>query len=134
VQGVRDRLLGVADELYARVGTGVAGLPLASRPGINAARLLYAAIGHEARRGGVASLARRASVPRGVRALLLVRAAVTLRPRTGLRDAPPLPANEPLLAAVAAHPGRPVLPSRAEFVIDLFERLGRAEGIGERAA
>ena len=48
------RLLDAADALYRRVDAGVARLPLACRPGINAARFLYAEIGHEVARSGFA--------------------------------------------------------------------------------
>ncbi|MEO8280203.1 MAG: phytoene/squalene synthase family protein, partial [Ideonella sp.] len=47
---VVQRLLDAADELYQRADGGVARLPLACRPGINAARFMYAAIGHEVAR------------------------------------------------------------------------------------
>ncbi|MDC6171039.1 phytoene/squalene synthase family protein, partial [Paucibacter sp. XJ19-41] len=60
--GVMQRLLASADELYARAASGVASLPMACRPGINAARLLYAEIGHEVARAGGDSVSRRAVV------------------------------------------------------------------------
>ena len=44
------RLLDAAQVLYDRVDAGVAQLPLSCRPGINAARYLYAEIGHEVAR------------------------------------------------------------------------------------
>ena len=43
----RDRLLAAADVLYARSEAGIGGLPLACRPAIRAARLIYAEIGAE---------------------------------------------------------------------------------------
>jgi phytoene/squalene synthetase len=59
------RLLDEADRaVRPRVGSGVAELPLACRPGINAARYLYAEIGHEVARRGLDPLAGRAVVSR----------------------------------------------------------------------
>ena len=51
------RLLREADLLYERAGVGIAGLPLGSRPGIYAARFLYAGIGREIERRGLDSVA-----------------------------------------------------------------------------
>lgn len=59
---VVQRLLAAADALYARVGSGVAQLPLACRPGINAARFLYADIGRQVQRAGCDSKIGRAHV------------------------------------------------------------------------
>jgi len=72
--GVVQRVLDAAGALYARVDAGVARLPLACRPGINAARFLYAEIGHEVARQGLDSVARRARVPAARKAWLLLRA------------------------------------------------------------
>lgn len=127
-EAVVRRLLDEADRLYARVGAGVACLPLDCRPGINAARRLYAAIGHEVRRAGGDGVSRRARVP-GRRKLWLLAGAV-LSPwpsRCGLQ-APVLPANQPLVDAVLAQPAqRPI--GAGEFVVELFTRLARAEGV-----
>jgi phytoene synthase len=46
------RLLREADGLYLRAEAGIAALPVACRPGIYAARLIYAGIGGAVRRGG----------------------------------------------------------------------------------
>lgn len=134
--GVVQRLLDAADTLYARAAAGVACLPLACRPGINAARLMYAAVGHEVARAGCDSVSRRAVVPRRRKQQLLLRAAVNLWPRQTLLLAPPLPANRPLLAAVAATPA-PGAGRKIDFVIGLFDRLGRQDreaGLGRGAA
>ena len=74
------RLLAEADRLYARAAAGVGSLPLDCRPGINAARLLYAGIGHEVRRVGGDGVRQRARVPGWRKALLLARAALGLWP------------------------------------------------------
>lgn len=130
-------LLGAADALYARAGAGVARLPLSCRPGINAARHLYAAIGHEVVRAGGDSVSRRARVPRGRKLWLLSGAVLQLWPRSRALRAPALPANQPLLDAVAAMPlpgNAATTPERlshpdgsAAWVLSLFERLERQD-------
>lgn len=129
---VTRRLLRHADALYARVGAGVARLPLACRPSINAARYLYAAIGHEVERRGLDSVSARAVVPRRRKALLLARALVALAPSARAGAAPPLPATRFLVDAAAS--ARPPVPlDGAAWVIDLFERLERRDRL-QRAA
>lgn len=133
---VVQRLLDAAELLYARAAAGVASLPLACRPGINAARLLYAAVGHDVARSRFDSVSRRAVVPGYRKAGLLMAAAVSLRPSRRLLQAPVLPACEPLLAAVAGMPA-PARAAGAEVVIDLFTRLAREDrqaAWGRRAA
>ncbi len=126
VDAVVMRLLAEADRLYARASAGVACLPLGCRPGINAARLLYAGIGHEVRRAGGDGVRQRARVPGWRKALLLARAAAGLWPSDLALGAPALAANQPLLDAVAAMP-HPTPPGAAEFVVDLFTRLARSD-------
>lgn len=132
------RLLGEADRLYARVGSGIAELPASCRPGINAARHLYAAIGHEVARQGFDGVSRRAVVPRRRKARLLATAAVgALWPALGPRAAaePSLTATRFLVeAGAAARPERLHGPSarwnpgaRAVWTIELFERLERRD-------
>ncbi|WP_162910227.1 phytoene/squalene synthase family protein [Azohydromonas sediminis] len=124
------RLLAQADALYRRVDGGVARLPLPCRPGINAARRLYAAIGHEVRRRGPQAWHSRAVVPASRKAWLLAQAVVQLWPR-GAGTAPPLPANRHLVHAAASAPppldDRPAVLDRTAWVIDLFDRLERQE-------
>ncbi|KQW42015.1 MULTISPECIES: phytoene/squalene synthase family protein [unclassified Roseateles] len=134
--GVVQRLLDAADALYARAASGVASLPLACRPGINAARLLYAAVGHEVTRAGCDSVSRRAVVPRRRKQRLLFQAAISLWPAQARLHAPPLRANRPLLAAVAATPAAAPV-RKVDFVIGLFDRLGRQDrqaGMGRSVA
>jgi phytoene synthase len=129
---VIERLLGAADALYAHAAAGIAHLPLACRPGIHAARLLYAEIGHELRRRGLDSVSYRAHVG-GVRKARLLGVALraAAAARTALPYAPleqarflidavtsmpqPAPAHAPVAAA------RPQ--SNAEWLIELFQRL-----------
>jgi phytoene synthase len=135
---VVQRLLREADALYARVDAGVAGLPLACRPGINAARFLYAQIGLEVERRGLNAVDARAVVSRRRKALGVLRALLTLAPRRTAAALPPLVATTFLVDAVAR--SSPVvwpaatpraawwnLVQRAVGVVELFERLERDE-------
>ncbi len=133
---VVQRLLDAADVLYRRVDAGVAQLPFRCRPGINAARFLYADIGHEVARRGLDSVAARAAVSGSRKAALLLRALLALRPARSATPLPALPANGFLVdAAVAASRGLPSdaaptggsLGGRNLWVIDLFEQLERRE-------
>ena len=124
------RVLAAADELYARVDAGVAQLPASCRPGINAARFLYAEIGHEVARRGGDSVTQRAVVPGRRKAWLLFKALVS-RPGPGAR-LPALPATRylvesALLSQPAARRAAP-LPwwrpaQRVAGIIDLFEEV-----------
>jgi phytoene synthase len=118
------RLVAAADHLYERAGSGVALLPLDCRPGIQAARKLYAAIGHEVARRGGDSMQRRAVVPPARKALLLARAMVSPWPAAVGASAPPLAATRVLVDAAA----RDDAPQGAvDFVVGLFERLERRD-------
>ena len=118
-------LVALADQLYARAAAGIALLPLDCRPGIQAARLLYAEIGHEALRHGGDALARRAVVPPARKAVLLARALSSPWPSAALADAAPLAATRALVEAAARAPIASQGP--ADFVLDLFERLERRD-------
>jgi len=134
---VVERLLLAADGLYRRVGAGVAQLPLSCRPGINAARFLYEAIGNKVRTAGCDSIASRAVVPASRKLGLLLRALTTLVPSRDGAAAPPLAANRFLVDAVvlstpealpvrepsAGRKGSPT--DRLVWVIELFDRLER---------
>ena len=139
------RLLRAADALYKRVDAGVAELPLACRPGINAARYLYAGIGHQVQRSGLDSVSRRAVVPASRKAWLLARAMVRVFPARASVDAPPLAATAFLVDAVtatsprAAHaplaaPSRRGVNDSVIWVIDLFERLERRDQMQRSAS
>lgn len=62
IASIVDRLLRAADALYLQAGDGIAALPRGCRPGMHAARLLYAEIGHEVRRRKLNSVSSRAIV------------------------------------------------------------------------
>lgn len=126
------RLLEAADDLYRRVGDGVADLPLACRPGINAARFLYADIGHEVARRGFDSVSQRARVSRPRKARLLAQAMLALWPARAEVPPPCLPAHRFLIEAAATAPSRRApapwqLVRRFVRVIELFESLERRE-------
>ncbi len=145
IGAVVKRLLQAADALYQRVDDGVALLPLSCQPGINAARFLYAEIGHQVERQGLDSVSRRAVVPRPRKAWLLAKALTCGRMTSGGNTVPPLPANCFLVDAVSAADvtteGSSPSPStgwwrlsrrlddRVVWVINLFERLERAEHV-----
>jgi 15-cis-phytoene synthase len=133
---VVQRLLAQARALYAQAGAGVGQLPLACRPGINAARWLYAAIGDEVARAGGDSVTRRASVPGHRQALMLLAAWCCPCPDARALQAPVLPANRPLLEAVAAWPVQP-LPAddgAVGVVVDLFQRLAQRDRLHRTSA
>lgn len=137
---VVQRLLNVGDEIYERVGAGVAILPANCRPGINAARFLYAEIGREVERAGCDSVSRRATVPAMRKASLLARALATTAISTG-SQIPPLTQCQFLVDAVtknggisstsaprvAARQSSWTLNDRAGWLMELFERLERLE-------
>jgi phytoene synthase len=131
------RLLVAADGLYERSTAGIAGLPLACRPGIYAARSLYAEIGREIERRGCDSISSRAVVSSSRKAILLARSIAALATTNRSRDVAPLAEAQYLVDAVAAGPlPRPphgetrnsgiVAPEgRVVWLIDLFEQLER---------
>jgi phytoene synthase len=129
------RLLDAADVLYRRVDDGVARLPLACRPGINAARFMYAAIGHEVARRGLDSVNSRARVSGRRKAWLLLRAVAHLAPAAASRPLPPLGANRFLVEASATFAAVPTIAARPRLglterivrTLELFERLERRD-------
>jgi phytoene synthase len=130
LESVVRRLLAQADALYARAAAGVAALPLACRPGINAARLLYAAIGREVARDVPLSLVRRTVVPARRRAWLLARAVASPWPGARGLHAPPLAANDAMVRAAAGDVGQEA--HGAAFVVDLFTRLAQRDQLARR--
>ncbi|MEO7940644.1 MAG: squalene/phytoene synthase family protein, partial [Burkholderiaceae bacterium] len=138
IAGVVRRLLDAAAVLYRRVDAGVAQLPVSCRPGINAARYLYAEIGHEVARRGFDSVSQRARVSRARKSWLLACSGLQLVPSVTAQTAPPLDATRFLIdACSAATPSmqratlsRPAwwnVTGRVVSVLDLFERLERLD-------
>jgi phytoene synthase len=132
------QLLARADTLYVRAGSGVRRLPTLCRPGIGAARLLYAEIGHEVARRGGDSIAGRAVVPPARKLALLGRSMAEAVIPWRLSAEPALPEAAFLIDAVAAArpPAVKAAPSgtgvegQLIWVLDLFERLAQREQIG----
>jgi phytoene synthase len=131
------RLLDAADALYQRAGDGVARLPLGCRPGINAARFMYAAIGHEVARRGLDSVSARARVSGSRKAWLLLRSLVQLTPATAAQPLPPLAATRFLVdAALASSPRVDVVARRGivERLVWTAELFARQEQRQQQAA
>lgn len=111
---VTKRLLAQADRLYQRAEAGVAALPFGCRPGIFAARHIYAGIGTAVARNGHDSITRRARTGSarklGWLALSVARTASTVvLPRAAVLHAAPVPEVAFLVAAAArahTHKGR----------------------------
>lgn len=130
IASVVDRVLCKADELYRRADTGIGQLPLACRPGVNAARTLYSAIGGEIRRRGLDSVSGRAFVPPTRKVLNLGHSLGSLLVQARRVDESPLVEVRHLIDAAMAAPVPRVaqgFDSRIVWVIDLFERLERRE-------
>lgn len=100
------RLLREADRLYYRSEPGIALLPFSVRPGIFAARYIYAGIGGAAQRNGYDTVSYRAHTYRaqklGWLGVSLLRSAVTaVMPRSAVMYAPPLDETRYLVDAAA---------------------------------
>lgn len=130
VSDMVERLLAIAEQLYQRADAGIGLLPATCRPGIRAARHLYAAIGHEVLSRQYDSITSRAVVGPAQKARLLAHAVTSRRGRASDRDLPPLPQTRFLVEAVTrrAEPSthrrrHDAENSRTAWVIDLFARL-----------
>jgi phytoene synthase len=125
------RLLNHADAVYQRATFGIGELPLACRPAIHAARLIYAEIGREVGRQGYDSVTRRAVVSAACKLHRLAAAVIATAssPRPG--EISSLPAYEFLIRAVtntdSALPSARIVVSklddRVAWLVDLFDRL-----------
>ena len=139
---VTRRLLAAAEGLYARVGAGVATLPLACRPGINAARFIYAEIGREVARRGHDSVSGRARVSGARKLALVLRSLMLIAPARPDRSVPPLVANRFLIDAAmagqpaprAVQPERRGLGERVVWTAELFARLEQRDRLAAGAA
>lgn len=125
IRAVTRRLLRAADRLYLRSEAGVCGLPLACRPGIYAARHIYAGIGDEIARNGYDSVTRRAFTTRRQKLVWLglsaTRAALSpFGPGCATLHAAPEPEVAFLVnAAARARPQR----GRSEALISVLAQL-----------
>lgn len=123
------RLLARADALYARAGTAIAGLPATARPGILAARRIYAEIGADLTRRGGDPFGGRVIVSAHRKLTLLARAMADAGALRGPCDpAPALAETAFLVEAVAATPAPDAatpggFDSDVGWVFDLFVDL-----------
>ncbi|NNM00638.1 MAG: phytoene/squalene synthase family protein [Gammaproteobacteria bacterium] len=138
--GVIERLVAHAESLYQRGRAGIAYLPPGCRPGMHAARLIYAEIGHTLVRSGSNSVTTRTVVPTADKLALCWRALKdSLAPRREVSGMPVLDANRFLVDAVRAAPlpaattPAPMVPvlhrveQRNARLVALFEQLQRDE-------
>ena len=131
------RLMRVADSLYTRGEGGISRLPRACRPGIFAARLLYAEIGREVQRNDFDSITQRAMVSPGRKVALLGRAVLETAMAVPGEPVPPLAETRFLVQAVMSAPlPRPLrdavsrgMRGSAVWVLDLFEQLERRDAV-----
>jgi phytoene synthase len=139
---VIERLLAAAEVLYARSDTGIAHLPMACRPGMYAARLLYAEIGREVARRKFDSVNQRAVVS-WQRKVAILADSVMAATRTSVAPSEEiLDEASFLLGAVADPPASsailpadsprerarwPRVEDRVVWLVDLFERLERRD-------
>ena len=142
IAAIVQRLLDATDALYDRATLGIANLPRSCRPGIYAARALYAEIGREVERSGLDSISRRAVVSTSRKLAVLARTFTLLEtawsPAKNLTtNAPQIAETRFLIDAVAATPLREIarpakirarpIEDRVVWVIDLFTRLERRD-------
>lgn len=119
------RLLAEAERLYLQAEPGIGALPLTCRPGIWAARLVYAAIGGQVAANGHDSVSWRARTTKRHKLALLAKAGAlaagwSLLPRLATIHAPPTPEAGFLVEAAAA-PARP--PGRSEALFAILAQL-----------
>jgi phytoene synthase len=130
---VIERMLATAEEFYRLADAGIAALPALCRPGVHAARLIYAEIGREISRNGYNSVTRRAVVSKERKLALLAEALIPPRETQQLRDHPPASAASFLIDA-ASHLEPLIVPpawwnlsGQAVRLIEILERLERRE-------
>jgi len=146
IASIVKRLIDTADMLYDRATLGIANLPRSCRPGIFAARALYAEIGREVERSGLDSVSSRAVVSTGRKLAVLAR--LLALQETEWAPAKYLAAKfgdmeetRFLIDAVIAHPVRdmPARPKvkpieqKVAWLVDLFTRLERRDQMLQRS-
>ncbi len=125
------RLLDLADRFYRQAEPGIARLPLSCRPGIYAARYVYAGIGDELRIAGLDSVSQRVHPPNRRKAIMMGRALAASV--FGVPDGPAALTVDAcaLLDATIAAPVHRYLEKppaqRLERVIGMFERLQQSD-------
>ncbi|MFO7920216.1 MAG: phytoene/squalene synthase family protein [Nioella sp.] len=127
------RLLAEARRLYLRSEAGIKGLPSGARPGIFAARHIYAAIGGAIAKGGYDSVSQRARTTKARKLTLIglsaARAGGTLMmPRSPILYARPLDEVRFLVEAAARTAPRAAVPEgRTSAVLSVLADLKRRE-------
>ncbi len=134
IRRLASRLLREADRLYLRAEPGIAALPVACRPGIFAARHIYAGIGGALRAQGCDSITRRARTGKvqkvGWIGLSVLRAGLsTVQPRMATIYARPCP--EAAFLVDAAAEGSAEF-ERSDALINALARL-RAQDMARRS-
>jgi phytoene synthase len=130
------RLLNEAAMLYRRAESGIAMLPRRCRPGIYAARLLYAGIGEHLARREYDAVSGRAVVPASGKLRILARVGGVARLPADALEQPPLAETRFLVDAVeqlplGINPPRPArramapggFPRRMIWMLELFEAM-----------
>jgi phytoene synthase len=129
VRAMVRRLLREAERFYNRSEAGVAALPLSCRPGIYAARHIYAGIGGAIRRNGYDTISWRGRTTKGQKigwlGLSTLRAGVScVMPRSAVLHAAPAPETAFLVAAAAdTEPLEGWGDGRAGALISVFAQL-----------
>jgi phytoene synthase len=130
IRAMVKRLLREADNLYARSEAGIPALPMAARPGIYAARHIYAGIGQAVTCNGFASVSWRGRTSKRQKAgwlgLSMLRAGVSMvMPRSAVLYARPLNETRFLVdaAALAGHTAKPWGEGRAGALVSVFAEL-----------
>jgi 15-cis-phytoene synthase len=136
------RFLASADTFYKRADPAIDALPISCRPGIAAARLLYAEIGNELERRGFDSVSQRVSVSTGRKLELCSDAVARLRSRRTIIATENTDAAAFVVRAVAEHETALEASRRLDWwdirgralrLLDILERVERRERI-ERGA
>jgi len=126
--GVVQRVLDAAWHSYQGGATGIAHLPLACRPGIRAAAMLYADIGRSVRRRAGDSISARAVVAPARKAQLVAWAALASLSSAPAIWTPPPPEIEFLLDGAALPvAASPTPQTTLDSVLQIFERLERRD-------
>jgi len=130
VRAMVKRLLREADNLYGRSEAGIPALPLVARPGIYAARHIYAGIGQAVTRNGFDSVSWRGRTSKWQKAgwlgLSMLRAGVSLvMPRSAVLYARPLNETRFLVdaTALAGQSAKPWGEGRAGALVSVFAEL-----------
>ena len=139
---VLKKLLGAADQLYARAVGGVASLPASCRPAIISAAILYCEIGRYVERNGYDSVTLRARVPGGRKLRLVARALAAAAALPAASRDPALEETQYLVRAVSDAPPPAVKPFQSWWnlagqsarMLEIYERLEKSEQIGRQGA